>query len=268
MCGPIAAIATSDPASFYDLRRRPSPALVIAVLALAGTWGGPAVAASLIGSKEIRDNSVRSKDVRDRSLKGADLRSNTITGRVVGNLSGRDIARDSIEGPDIAESTLEEVPSAAVAGRALEADRAASATVADQLAASRVVRLHYQQLASTETTTVFDQAGVRIQARCTGQGVLDVRGVRTGAGVGHVRVTGTHPGSNTAASTTLAADNDFREGDAINLLTGGTGDLHGRLTWSSPAGDVISVDFLAQDNLGAARGYQCLFAGTALHTLP
>ena len=55
--------------------RRPSPALVIACLALFVSLGGVGYAAATgsIGSREIRNNSVRSKDVRNNGLSGRDI---------------------------------------------------------------------------------------------------------------------------------------------------------------------------------------------------
>jgi hypothetical protein len=75
--------------------RRPSPALVIAVIALVIALGGGAYAALRIGSKQIVNNSVRSKDVRNRTL------------------TGRDLAFDSLGGRQIDEPRLGRVPRAA-----------------------------------------------------------------------------------------------------------------------------------------------------------
>jgi hypothetical protein len=75
--------------------RRPSPALVIAVIALVIALGGGAYAALRIGSKQIVNNSVRSKDVRNRTL------------------TGRDLAFDSLGGRQIDEPRLGSVPRAA-----------------------------------------------------------------------------------------------------------------------------------------------------------
>jgi hypothetical protein len=53
--------------------RRPSPALVIALLALFVALGGPAQARRLINGKEIRKGTVRSRQVKDHSLSTRDL---------------------------------------------------------------------------------------------------------------------------------------------------------------------------------------------------
>jgi hypothetical protein len=82
----------------------PSPALIVAVIALFVALGGGAYAALRITSQQIADNSVRSKDVRNRSLKG------------------RDLALDSLRSRQVDEPSLSRVPSAANA-QALEGRR-------------------------------------------------------------------------------------------------------------------------------------------------
>ena len=79
--------------------RRPSGAMLVAVVALFVAMGGVGYAAATIGSAEIINNSVKGKDVRNNTLKG----------------------------PDVNESTLGKVPSAAQADSAQSADNAQNA---------------------------------------------------------------------------------------------------------------------------------------------
>ena len=91
--------------------RRPSPALLVASLALFGALGGTsfaeplaARASALIGGGDVRDGSITGKDVKNGSLATADLargsvaakhlRPNAVTGRAVqdGTLTARDLA--------------------------------------------------------------------------------------------------------------------------------------------------------------------------------
>lgn len=60
--------------------RRPSPALVISIIALfiaAGTGG--AIAQSRISGSDIRNSSITSTDIKNRSLLGADMKRGTLT---------------------------------------------------------------------------------------------------------------------------------------------------------------------------------------------
>ncbi len=94
--------------------RPPSPALVIAVIALFVALGGGAYAALRVGSAQVADNSLRSRDVRNNELRGKDVRNRSLT--------RADVALDSLEGPQIDEPSLARVPSA-VNAQALEGRR-------------------------------------------------------------------------------------------------------------------------------------------------
>ncbi len=240
--------------------RRPSPSLVIACIALAGAWGGPAVAQSLLTGASIQNNSLTTSDIRDRTLRGRDVHSNTITGRNVAGLSGRDIIKNGLDGSDIDEGTFEIVPRAA---RALRADAAGTA---DAVKGSRIVRLAYAQPVGPDTTVLLDEGGLRVAARCSGSGTLSAHAVPTVDG-GLVRVSTVHPAAD-GTITTLQRSNDFRSGDQVNLVAGGTLNATGTLTYWSPAGDVITLDYLADDGFSVARGFQCVLAGTAVHAQP
>ena len=77
----------------------PSPAMVVAVVALAMSLSGSAYAFIITG-KNIKNGSVTNKDVRNHSLTGNDMR------------------KDSVGGGAIDEATLGPVPSAFLAGGA------------------------------------------------------------------------------------------------------------------------------------------------------
>jgi hypothetical protein len=62
---------------------RPSPALVVSVIALFVSLGGVSygVATGSIDSREIRNNTVRGKDVRNSTLLSRDIRNSTLLAR-------------------------------------------------------------------------------------------------------------------------------------------------------------------------------------------
>ncbi len=86
--------------------RRPSPALVIACIALFVSMGGVSYgfATGAIDGREIRNGTITTKDVRNNEVRGADIRNSTI--------GGRDVAFNTLGGNDIKESTLAKVPDA------------------------------------------------------------------------------------------------------------------------------------------------------------
>ncbi|CAM3912635.1 hypothetical protein [Nocardioides zeicaulis] len=72
--------------------RRPSPSMAVSVMALVVASTGTSYAAGLIGSDDIRNNSIQSQDVKDRTLQGKDVKNGTIGARQVkdGSLRARD----------------------------------------------------------------------------------------------------------------------------------------------------------------------------------
>jgi hypothetical protein len=80
-------------------RLLPSPAMVVAVIALVMSLTGGAYALVITG-KSIKNGSVTNKDIRNRSLTGSDVR------------------RDSVGGGSIKESSLGPVPTAFLAAGA------------------------------------------------------------------------------------------------------------------------------------------------------
>ena len=85
---------------------RPSPAMVVACIALFMAMGGVSygLAAGAIDSREIRNNTILSQDIRENAIRGQDIRN--------GALANRDIKPDSIDGVSINEAGLGNVPSA------------------------------------------------------------------------------------------------------------------------------------------------------------
>jgi hypothetical protein len=78
----------------------PSPAMVVALVALIASLSGSAYAALVITGKSIKNGTVTTKDIRNHSLRGTDMR------------------RDGIGGGSIKESTLGPVPQAYLAAGA------------------------------------------------------------------------------------------------------------------------------------------------------
>jgi hypothetical protein len=123
--------------------RLPSPALVVALLALFVALGGGAYAALRVGSKEIVNNSVRSKDVRNGQLRGKDVRDRT--------LRRADVALDALTGDEIDEAALGRVPSAADA---------------QALAGRRRANVAHFSLASGQARELLREGPFTLTARC------------------------------------------------------------------------------------------------------
>ena len=102
------------------MNRRPSPALVVACIALFVALGGVSygVATGSIDRREIRDNTIRSKDVRNNSVYSRDLRNNDVRDIDIrnGTIKGRDIARSTITSDNLNLSKLGQVADSAALG--------------------------------------------------------------------------------------------------------------------------------------------------------
>ncbi|UJA19289.1 hypothetical protein HJD18_03105 [Thermoleophilia bacterium SCSIO 60948] len=59
-------------------RRLPSPAMLVAIVALVAALGGSAYAAAMITSKDIKDNTIRSADIKTNGVKGKDVAEGTL----------------------------------------------------------------------------------------------------------------------------------------------------------------------------------------------
>jgi hypothetical protein len=100
--------------------RRPSPALVVACIALFVALGGVSygLATGSIDSREIRDNTIRSKDVRNNSVYSRDIRNNDVRDIDIrnGTIKGRDVAKNTLTGDNVNFAKLGQVPDAAALG--------------------------------------------------------------------------------------------------------------------------------------------------------
>ena len=72
--------------------RRPSPSMAVSVMALVVASTGTSYATGLIGSDDIRNNSIQSKDIKDKTIKGRDIKNDVIGSNKVrnGSLKSRD----------------------------------------------------------------------------------------------------------------------------------------------------------------------------------
>jgi hypothetical protein len=105
--------------------RRPSPALVVAIVAVVLSMAGTAVAARALitSSSQIRAGVVNSGDVKDGSLTGRDLKASSVTADKVknGTLTLDDLATDAkgalqSEGTQAQEAYRKEGPAAVAPG--------------------------------------------------------------------------------------------------------------------------------------------------------
>jgi hypothetical protein len=151
---------------------KPSPAFVVAIMALFVALGSTSYAALRVGSAQIANNSVRSKDLRNNDVRGRDIRQGTVRGTDIrdGDLQGRDLRGDTITGAKVKEETLAKVPSAASADSAANAQNAETLggkAASAFLGSDKQVRTGLIKLAQGETKTIASYGPFTWEAECS-----------------------------------------------------------------------------------------------------
>jgi hypothetical protein len=223
-------------------RRLPSPALVIASLALAVALGGTTYAATAlpknsVGAKQLKSGAVSSVKLAKGSVTSKQIKDHTIV--------AADIAKDAIPGLG------------AKVASAGHADTADHATVADSVAGAHYTTVDYRVDPGAGATSIVAANGLTLAASCDASGTL-MLSLASAAG--------------DAEYALLATDDTGNvRGDSFNAWTGEGFDIATRLglpdltretlhiTYQNPGGQPVVVD-LAIDT-GAFNGATPCYAG-------
>ncbi len=226
------------------IRRRPSPAMVVALVALSVALAGTATALpgrSTVKKDDIARAAVRAKHIYSKAVRTKHIRARNVTRSKISRraIDSDLVGVDALTGQNIVESSLSSVPnSSKVNGRSVE-------------------KIAFVAGPGTASTQVLNLNGLAVSAACSAGPVLDVTAGTTVAGA-LIHAGGTHG----AAGPYYTADDAFNPGELFgvlqNAVTGST-DLRGTLTYVRPDGEVVTVDFMAQE-----RAAGCVFAGTAI----
>jgi hypothetical protein len=239
------------------LRRRPSPALVISLIALFVSLSGVSygVATGFIDSREIKNNQVRTKDLRNNDVRTRDLRNNEVRGIDIRNstVRGSDVGLNSLTGDDINESRLGKVPSAAAAD---------SATTAQSLPGVSVVPIKHRS-GDVTNQTVLDAGGLQLTVSCTG-GDEELIG-RTTVADGEIAVVSDDAVTADGAATNLVhnLDDAFSPGDDFDVVDTATtsDDRIYQLHYLGGDGTSVTAHLITDDDAGASN---CVVSGYAV----
>jgi hypothetical protein len=249
------------------LRRRPSPALVIALIALFVSLSGVAygVATGSIDSREIKNNTVRSRDLRNNDIRTKDVRNNEVRGLDIRNstVQGRDVALNTLTGDDVNESRLGKVPSATNADAAATAATATSAGNASTVGGLAVRKFFAKQPAGTSATEILRGDAFIVRAGCSAAGdpVLQIDGL-PGAPPTNLAVQGVD-GAAMAAAAFHLSDAVLSPGDNHSLLgAGASPGAAGTAVVSSTDGKVATIVYAADDTNAFANEAVCASRGT------
>jgi hypothetical protein len=224
-------------------RRLPSPALVVASLALAVALGGTTYAATALPK-----NSVGAKQLKSGSVSAAKLAKGSVT--------SRQIKDHTIVAADIAKNLFPAAAGGKVASAA-HADTADHATTAGSVGGAAFTTIDYRVGAGTPAQTLLSANGLTISASCDGAGTL---------------MLSLASASGDAQYALLATDETGNvRGDSFNAWTGEAFDVAARLglpdlsreslhlTYQNPSGKPVLVD-VATDG-GAFNGATSCYAG-------
>lgn len=221
--------------------QRPSPALVISLIALFVAMGGVGYAAVKIDGKNLKNKSVAGKKLKNKTVTAGKVKDNTLGGA------------------QIAESKLGKVPSAAKADSATSATTAGSATTANNVGGVTLRKFSFNAPANTAEQTVLNVGGLIIRASCSGASDLAAEIDTTVPNALEI-----HQGFNVGASE-LVNDNGhsgFDPGDNYDFLEENDNYVNGIVTYSRPDGGQVTVTYQAKET---ATGFNaCILAGTAI----
>lgn len=220
--------------------RRPSPALFVAIIALVAALGGTAVALPGKGSVDKNDlakNVVKSKNIAKGAVKSSDIKN------------------DGVKGIDIDESSLAQVPSAAQAN---------SAANADAVGGVRVVAISAFLPDNTTPTPVLNVGGLTITATCVNGGNVDPLIATTSAANAFiVSSSQDHAGEDIDNGVT---NSSFDPSDEVDLASDGFADEETFTTYfddgTGAAGAQVTANYTAGSNDGSADG-GCYVIGSA-----
>ena len=232
--------------SFFH--RRPSPAMIVALVALFVSLSGVSygVATGFIDSREIKNNEVRSIDIRNNEVRTRDLRNNEVRGIDIRNstVQGRDIALNTVTGDDVREDTLQKVPSALLAD---SATRANSADSADSVGGVSVQRIVYSAGEGSAKRTILEMGGLTLTAECkTGPQLQLVANPSANQANSHIAWGDWSNGT--------ADDIDFDPGDNATATFAGEAIRSGTVSFAGSNGSIVTIEGLAVEHANGIRG--------------
>jgi hypothetical protein len=217
--------------------RRPSPALVISLIALFVALGGTGYAAL-----SLPKNSVGTKQLKKNAVTGSKIKKNAVTSSKVKN--------HSLTGADINLGALGTVPSASNAGHANVADsatnagHAANATgLAGPLASGQTLIGYVDSAGHVGAGEIAPETSISFQiplAAAPAFHIIPVGGPSTGACPGTANNPSAAPGNLCIYESTLVNTTGFSLPDGLNPVSGPTRFGLPGLLGASTSGDYIA----------------------------
>lgn len=233
--------------------RKPSPAMIVAMVALFIALSGGAYASVAI-------NQVRSVHIKNGEVKAVDLATNAVTAaKLKANaVNGSKVADDSLTGADINEASLAGVPAAASAGGVTPK------------------KIFFQGSGAAPVTDVeiLNLGGLRLLASCAAPAALTLRAATTvGSAVVKSQIvasqttyTDAAPAGDNRGGDQLLQDDQFDIGNLFEVLddaTTGSDGVTARVTYVAPGGSVVEANVSAEEGTLLGTAGTCLVSGFA-----
>ncbi len=241
--------------------KRPSPALIIACVALFLSLGGVSygVATGFIDSREIKNNTIRSKDIRNGQVTGADVKEASL-------------AKVPSAGSADSAGTANSATTASTAANAAHATTASNAANADAVGGVRERPINVRLDAGTPFGQVFSLGGMVIEMGCNAvggpAGNVDF-GLDTTVADAEAVMWGWHNTGASGNNEEYASPNDFDPGESSGLgpgIDGIAGGFYGQyeINYEAPSGSVVTASIAISETTNAFGGTaDCILYGHA-----
>jgi hypothetical protein len=247
-----------------QIRRQLTYANVMSSLAVFLILGGATAFAAIkkVGANEIKANSIKTGKIVKEAVTAGKIKKNAVTeskiadGAVTTNkiadnaVTTPKIANDAVTGDKAKESTFGEVPSAA---------KAATASNAEKVGGSSLVRFAFNENAPAGPTQILNLDGLQLVANCPAGAVTLT--AQTTVNDSEISAENTNATANPATFTFGAFDDSFNVGDNFTANGADHTDIFGRVEFTSGTFAEVEVYFHEEDSIGSKN---CILNGYAI----
>jgi hypothetical protein len=238
----------------FILRNRPSPAMIVAFMALCVALAGTATALpgrNKVRSDDIARGAVHASDIAPKAVRSVHIKGRSITRSKIANraINSTLVGTDALTGENILESSLDAVP---------KATDAENATKVNDLT---VQKFSFRGAPGKSLPAALNLGGLALNVACNAGPALSVSATTTVSGA-IIHSGGTWSAGGGAEQDFYVEDDAFNVGDTFDPLddvTTGSTDLEGSLAYVRQDGGLATVTFVAEEAAG-----NCTFAGTAM----
>lgn len=206
----------------------------IAVFLVLG--GATALAASKIGTSQIKSNAITTGKIKKEAVTTAKIK------------------KDAVTGAKVKESSLGQVPSAA---------NAANADNANAVGGMHLGKLHFVSGPNAPNTVIFSADGLTLLAECSGES-LNFTGTTS------VNDSEIYESGNYLSTYNGGFDDNFDVGDTEEIGNeigdASQDEVQGQLVYSTPSGAQVTAEFYLNDFASYGGTANCSVQGTVVYS--